>query len=705
MSKYQLIITEKPSQAQAYAAILGAKQRKEGYVEGNGYIVSWCYGHLVELASADTYGEQYSRWSRDTLPILPDRWQYKTSKGKAKQLAVLRELMNRADVDTIICATDAGREGELIFRLVYDYCKCKKPVQRLWISSMEDSAIREGFNALRPGAGYDNLYRSSLCRAHADWLVGINATRLFSCLYGQTLSVGRVQSPTLAMLVARESAINSFVSEPFYTPEIDTGDFTASGERLTDEEAAEAVRTSADGRDAHVLSIEKAKKTTAPPKLYDLTSLQREANRLFGYTAQQTLDYTQSLYEKKLVTYPRTDSQYLTSGMEVSLLALIQESVAILPFSADPEDFINTACVMNDAKVTDHHAIIPTMSVESADLDTLPAGERSILHMIAVRLLCAVASAHCYEAVTAVLECGGHQFVAKGRTVLHCGWKAIDNAFRAIQTSKLDEDGEEDSSALPELIEGQVFSTAIANVKEGKTSPSRRFTEDTLLSAMENAGAEDMPDDAERKGLGTPATRAATIEKLVKSDFVERKKKNLIPTQKGINLIAVLPDTVKSPLLTAEWEQMLKAVERGELEQTAFMDCIADMTRKLVADHPVPLPEYASLFAAPDKGVTKRDAPVGVCPRCGRDVVERQKGFFCSNRTCKFAIWKDNRFFAAKKKKLTKATVATLLKEGRIYFSDLHSAKTGKTYAAMILLDDTGGRVNFRLEFEGRNGK
>ena len=554
----KLVICEKPSQAQAYAAVLNAKKRQDGFLEGNGWIVSWCFGHLVELAAADAYGEQYKRWSRDTLPILPERWQYKTMKDKVKQLSVLRGLMNRSDVDGIVCATDAGREGQLIFQLVYDQCNCKKPIQRLWISSMEDSAVREGFAALRPGADYDNLYRSALCRARADWLVGINATRLFSCLYGSTLNVGRVQSPTLAMIVSREEAVRGFVSEPFYTPEIDCGQrdaahsFRAAGTRESSFEAAEAVRVAADGRDAVVLSVEKAKKIAAPPKLYDLTTLQREANRLFGFTAQQTLDYVQSLYEKKLCTYPRTDSRFLTSGMEDGLPSLIRETASVLSFVSGIDFPLNTKCVVNDKKVTDHHAIIPTMEMAKTDLSSLPAGERNILHMLTVRLLCAVAPAHSYEAVTAVLECGGHSFTVKGKAVLSDGWKAADTAFRATLKNKPDEESEEDDAALPKLSKGQVFPSVTASVKEGKTSPPRRYTEDTLLSAMETAGAEDMPDDAERKGLGTPATRAATIEKLIKSGFVERQKKNLIPTQKGINLIAVLPDSVKSPLLTAE---------------------------------------------------------------------------------------------------------------------------------------------------------
>ena len=703
-----LIITEKPSVAQSIGAVLNAKQRRNGYLEGGNWLISWCYGHLVELASAGAYGEQYKRWSYNTLPILPDVWKYTASDGKSKQLDVLRELMNRADVDCVVNACDAGREGELIFRLVYEQCKSKKPTQRLWISSLEDAAVREGFDRLRPGADFDNLYRAALCRARADYIVGINATRLFSCLYGVTLNVGRVQSPTLALIVEREIMVCSFISKPFYTPEIDCGEFTAYGEKFKDFEAADAVRSAADGQAAVVLSVEKQKKTAAPPKLFDLTGLQREANRLLGFTAQQTLDYTQSLYEKKLCSYPRTDSRYLTSDMEAWLPALVRASAAALPFPAGKDLSINASAVINNAGVNDHHGIIPTASISTTDLSSLPSGERDILYMIAVRLICAVGEKHSFEAVTAVLECGGHNFTARGRTVTADGWKTADNAFRSILKNKPEDDCEDDSAALPELDEGQIFEAVTASVKEGKTSPPRRYTEDTLLSAMETAGAEDFPDETERKGLGTPATRAATIEKLIKTGFVERQKKNLVPTTKGINLTAVLPEGIKSPMLTAEWEQKLMLVQKGELTDTAFMGGIAALTRELVAAHRIPAPEYAVLFAksAGNAKVANRDLCVGACPRCQSPVNESGKGFFCSNRSCKFVLWKDNRFFGAKKKKLDKKTAAALLSEGRVFFSDLYSEKSGKTYAATILLEDDGEKTNYKLEFEkGRDNK
>lgn len=695
----RLVIAEKPSVARAVAAVLGATAKKDGYLEGGGYLVSWCVGHLVELAQPDAYGEQYAKWRYADLPILPGQWQYVVPKDKKKQLAVLRELMKRPDVDAVVCATDAGREGELIFRLVYDYCKCKKPVKRLWISSMEDAAIREGFAALRDGADYERLYRAALCRAHADWLVGINATRLFSVLYGQTLNVGRVMTPTLALMVSREADILAFKKEPFYTPEIDCGGFTASGERLKDSAAAESIRAACDGGTATVLSVEKQKKTAQPPRLYDLTTLQRECNRLYGFTAQQTLDYLQSLYEKKLATYPRTDSQFLTEDMQATAGSIVNFLLLRMPFAKGASFTPNMKRVTDNSKVTDHHAVIPTAEIANADLDALPAGERDVLVLIAARLLCATAAPHVFEAVTAALDCAGHSFTAKGKTVLKDGWKAIDRAFRSTLKKKPDREDGEDEKALPDLAEGQRFEKVAASVREGQTKPPSRYTEDTLLSAMERAGAEDMPDDAERKGLGTPATRAATIEKLVKSGFVERQKKQLAPAQKGVSLITVLPDVVKSPALTAEWEAKLKQVERGELEAGAFMEGIAAMTRDLVKTYDKVLDEHKGLFTAP------QGEAVGVCPRCGQQVRESKKGFFCESRDCAFALWKDNRFFAAKKKTLTKVIAVALLTEGRVSMSGLHSEKTGKTYDAVVVLDDTGGKyVNFKLEFE-KGGK
>lgn len=699
----KLVIAEKPSVAMSLAAVLGATERKDGYLEGSGYLVSWCVGHLLELAQPEAYKEQYAKWRYEDLPILPENWKYEVPKDKKTQLALLCRLMKDKRVDSVVCATDAGREGELIFRLVYEYAGCNKPMERLWISSMEDAAIREGFDHLRPGSDYDKLYDAAVCRAGADWLIGINATRLFSVLYGVTLNVGRVMSPTLALLVQRESDIESFISKPFYVPEITCGGFTASGEKMTERSEAEKIRMVCDHNSAFVRSVEKQVKTIQPPRLYDLTTLQRECNRIYGYTAQQTLDYVQSLYEKKLATYPRTDSQYLTKDMQATAASLILWLRDNMPFGKGYAGEPDIDRVTDDSKVTDHHAIIPTVEIARTDLSELPSGERDVLTLLAVRLLCATTQANRFEAVTAILDCQGHTFTAKGKTILQSGWKEVERIHRMSIRQSETEHRENEDAALPVLKEGQTFETVSASLREGKTSPPKHYTEDTLLSAMETAGAEDMPEDAERKGLGTPATRAATLEKLVSAGFVQRKKKQLIPTEKGRNLIAVLPDNIKSPILTAEWESMLKQVEHGELSATSFMDQIADMSRTLVKEHTAPEERFVDLF--PSSRGTTHEA-VGVCPRCGAPVYEGKKGFFCDNRECSFALWKDNRFFSSKKKSITKSVAAALLKEGRISMSGLYSEKTGKTYDAEVILDDTGGKyVNFKLEFPVKKGR
>ncbi len=566
----RLILCEKPSVAKSVASVLGAEHRRSGFYEGNEQIVSWCVGHLVEPAPPEAYGERYGKWSAADLPIIPAEWKYYAAPDKSKQLDVLAILMNRLDIKTVVNACDAGREGQLIFQLVYEYCGCKKPVERLWISSMEDAAIREGFKSLRPGAEFDGLYRSALCRAQADWIVGINATRLYSCLYSAKLGVGRVQSPTLAMLTERSASIAGFKREKFYTVELNCGGFEASSGRMDDISAAEAIRAACDGGEAVITGVTQTEKSTAPPKLYDLTALQRECNRAHGYTAQQTLDYMQSLYEKKLATYPRTDSRYLTGDMAAGVTALVAAFAPGTP--------CDVSQVINPARVSDHHAVIPTAESAAADLSALPSGERAVWEMLKTRLVCAVGEPHRYLETAVTLTAGGTEFTAKGKTVLHNGWK--DTERPSV------EDAEKEPPPLPDIAEGLSLPVT-ASVKEGETSPPKHFTEDTLLAGMEAAGRSDMPDDVEHCGLGTPATRAGIIEKLVKSGFVERKKKNLIATDKAASLIHVLPDTLKSPALTAEWEQKLTQVERGEISAADFMDDIEDMIRSLVADNTV----------------------------------------------------------------------------------------------------------------------
>ena len=570
----KLVIAEKPSVAQSLAAVLGATERKDGYLSGNGWLVSWCVGHLIELAQPEAYGEQYAKWRYEDLPILPAAWKYEVSNDKKKQFRILRELMNDSDVEAVVCATDAGREGELIFRLVYNYAKCKKPIYRLWISSMEDTAIRDGFEHLRPGNDYDLLYTSALCRAGADWIVGINATRLFSVLYGGTLNVGRVMTPTLALLVQRELDIKSFQSTPFYIPEITCGGFTASGEKYNELPKPRQYK-GRDGKPAAVQKVERQKKTVYPPRLYDQPTLRKgDVTVCMDLPHSRRFDYLQSLYEKKLATYPRTDSQYITEDMQATVGSLALWLWQNMPFSDGSNTAPELERIINNSKVTDHHAILPTVEIAHTDLSSLPAGEKDVLLLLAARLLCATAQPHYFETVIATLESESHVFTAKGKTVLQDGWKGIERAFRSGLKQKDTQEDEDSAVCLPELKEGQVFSSVAAGIREGKTSPPKHYTEDSLLAAMETAGSEDMPEDAERKGLGTSATRAAILEKLVASGFAERKKKQLLPSEKGFHLIAVLPDVIKSPALTAEWESKLKQVERGELSADSFMDGI-----------------------------------------------------------------------------------------------------------------------------------
>ena len=697
---HKLVIAEKSSVAHSLAAVIGATARKDGYLEGNGWRVSWCVGHLAGLADADSYDPKYAKWRYDDLPILPVDWQMTVGKDKKKQFDVLKKLMNAPDVTEVVNACDAGREGELIFRSVYELAGCQKPMKRLWISSMEDSAIREGFANLRPGAEYDGLRDAALCRAKADWLVGINATRLFSVLYHRTLNIGRVMSPTLALIVQREAEIDGFKPVPFYTVTLELPGFTVAGERMKDKAAAEQLQSACQSAVATVKQVERKDKSEKPPALYDLTTLQRDANRLLGYTAQQTLDYLQNLYEKKLCTYPRTDSRYLTSDMAEGLPVLVNLVANAMTFRKGIAISCDADAVINDKKVTDHHAVIPTRNIQNADLSGLPVGERAVLELVALRLLCAVAQPHTYAETSVTVECAGVEFSAKGRTVKHPGWRALDAAYCANLKNTPEPDKETESKALPELTEGQSLPLSGTVVKEGKTSPPKHFTEDTLLSAMETAGKEDMPEDAERKGLGTPATRAGILEKLVSAGFLERKKSKkivqLMPSHDAVSLITVLPEQLQSPLLTAEWEYRLGEIECGELPPEDFMAGISAMLRELVGTYQV-IKGTEYLFSPPRE-------VVGRCPRCGGEVAEMQKGFFCQNEACRFAIWKNNKWWAAKKKQPTKVVVAALLKDGRARLTGCYSEKTGKTYDATVVLEDDGQYVSFRLEFDRQKG-
>ena len=690
----KLVLAEKPSVAMSLSKVIGADQRGDGYMEGNGYLVSWCVGHLVELSQPEAYDEKYAKWKYDDLPILPEHWQYQVSASTKKQFGILKKLMQRKDVESLICATDAGREGELIFRLVYHQCGCKKPVERLWISSMEDSAIREGFQKLRPGTEYDALYEAALCRERADWIVGINATRLFSCLYGQTLNVGRVMTPTLAMVVMRDAAIRAFKPEPFYSAELKFRDFQAGGERMKEKaEAEKLVAECCQAGSAIITKVEQKEKSEKPPALFDLTSLQREANRQLGFTAQQTLDYTQALYEKKLVTYPRTDSRYLTDDMAPlvpELVSVIQQSFQI---QADVPAPVNAAQVINSKKVTDHHAIIPTKTAASYDISSLPSGEQAILTMLAVRLICAVGTPCLYAETVVEAECAGQKFRTKGKTATDIGWRRY--------AGKPSEEAEKNAEAgdLPELSEGMTLELARVDLKEGKTSPPKRFTEDLLLSAMESASSDEFPAGVERKGIGTPATRAAIIEKLVQKGFIERrgdrKTKFLCSTDKGNALVTVVPEQIQSPSMTADWEEKLLKMEHGEYDSDAFMGEISSMVSGLVKTYEAV--KGADVLMQPERKV------IGSCPACGSDVCETAKGWFCRDKGCKFALWKENRFFQTLGKQMTEELAKQLVNQGKARLIHCYSKKSGRYYDTTVYVE-TGedGAAAFKLEFGGK---
>ena len=604
-----LIIGEKPNVGRAISSVIGANNTQKGYTEGNGYIVSWCVGHLVGLKYPNDYGNGWDqKWSFSQLPMIPEKWQFRVTDSTKAQYELLKNLMNRVDVSEIVCATDADREGECIFRYVYNMANCKKPVKRLWVSSLEESAIRKALTTMKPMSAYDNLFNAGYARARADWLVGMNGSRLFSVRYGGKLNIGRVQTPTLAMIVQRDAEVNGFIKQKYYTADLNCGGFILSSARIDDENVADTLVSACDGKSVTISSVKREVKTDKAPKLYDLTTLQREANKAFGYTAQQTLDYTQSLYEGKLVTYPRTDSQYLSDDMAQTALDVAKLCDTYFGFGISHTPDISK--VINNAKVSGHHAIIPTSGIATADLSSLPTGEKNILTLIATKLICATAPAHKYEAVKLTGICNGTEFTATGRTVLEMGWKAY-----VKQSNKKNEE-----KALPAVTEGQTF-TAAASKGEYFTSPPKPYTEDTLLSAMERAGNEDYDEDTEKKGLGTPATRAATIEALVKNGYVERVGKQLRATDKGKELIAVVPDEVKSPKLTAQWETRLQQVEHGDYSEVSFMQDIERFVKAMCSNYGV-RDESVSL-------ASQYHEPIGKCPKCGGDIIGGKYGFYC----------------------------------------------------------------------------
>ena len=702
----ELVIAEKPSVAQSIAAVLGATQRKDGYLEGNDYLVSWCVGHLVELAQPESYEEAWKKWSYESLPIIPQEWQHEVKSDTKAQYQILKKLMHDDRVDAVVCATDAGREGELIFRLTYNMAGCRKPMKRLWISSMEESAIRDGFHNLRPGSDYDNLYHSALCRQEADWLVGINGTRLFTVLYGgKALKVGRVQTPTLAMLVDRESKIMNFKKEAYYIAHIMGNGLDAVSEHISDKAEAERTAGACENGQAHVTSVVKEEKWVAPPKLYDLTTLQRDANRLFGFTAKQTLEYTQSLYEKKLVTYPRTDSQYLSDDMYGTARNVIEAIFNPLLFEQNIMFNPDIKRILNSKKVTDHHAIIPTMEIIKQDLKAIPESEMKILSLCANRLLCATGEKHIYNSTKAVITCNNTVFKVSGKEVWKNGWKEFEDFFKNSYKTAEDKSDAEEEKKLPELREGMMIAVEQTKVSEHFTQPPKHYTEDSLLSAMERAGAEDMGDEVERKGLGTPATRADIIEKLVKDGFVKREKKQMIPTEDGMKLVTILPDVVKSPKLTADWENELTLVSKGEVDAEQFMSGIEAMVTDLVKTYHSVSDEQKAMFGTGKGG----QEVLGKCPKCGADVVKGKFGAYCTGK-CGMNVGK------ALGVTLSDTQVKSLLQGKKILVKGLKGKKG--SYDAYLIPESIeefsytkdgkeikGFQYKFKMEFSQKAGK
>ena len=662
-----------------YSAVLGVKGRQEGYLEGRGYLISWCFGHLWGLADAVAYDPKYKKWDQSDLPILPTTWQYQLLPGSQKQMALLRRLMDREDVTEIVNACDPGREGELIFRNVYNLAQCTKPMLRLWVSSMEDEAIREGFAHLRPGLAFNGVYEAALCRAQADWLVGINATRLFSTAYHRTLVIGRVISPTLSMVVNREQEIAGHKPETFYKVAIQCAGLTAVTEKM-DKAQAEALASQCAGQTAVVEELRETEQVRTAPALLDLTALQRLANKQLGYTAQQTLDYAQSLYEKKLLTYPRTDSRYLTEDMADGVPDLAQLCAAIT--EEDPPEAILAGQVCCNGKVTDHTALLPTRSAGAADLSVLPAPELKLLQLVAHQVLLAVSPPWVRQEAEVTLSCGGARFTVKGTVTTQPGW-------RRYQPSE--------EKALPQLTQGQELAVEEAEVKEGVTKPPAHYTEASLLAAMEQAGRQDQPEDAQRRGIGTAATRAGILERLVNQGFLQRVKgkdgqaATLIPAQSGSALAAILPEPLRSPQLTAQWEWSLQKIEDGLLEPEGFLSEVQEMVKGLVADF-APVEDTEYLFPS-------NRPVVGTCPRCGREVTESPKGFFCENPRCRFALWRDNRFFTNKQFSLTKEKAQALLQRGEVFAEHLYSEKTGSYYDATIVLDTSAPVPRYFLKY------
>lgn len=692
-----LVISEKPSVSQSIAKVLGAYKREDGYLQGKDCIVSWCLGHLTEYAAPDVYDEKYHKWNYEDLPIIPKEWKLFVSETKQDQFEVLKTLLNRSDFDYVVNACDAGREGELIFRRVYELSGSNIPVKRLWISSMEDRAIINGFENLRDGKEYDHLFESAVCRAKADWLIGMNATRAFTSKYYKRLIVGRVQTPTLVMLVDRQKQICDFEKKSYYKVVLQADDFLIESDAYEDEEEALALKKACEDDEIEVRKVERIQKTSAPPKLYDLTTLQREANRIFGYTAQETLKELQELYEDKLITYPRTDSQYITEDMEGTLRDLVTGLSGAFFFLENHVSENRVERTVNNEKVTDHHAILPTKEAMKADLSGLSVKKKNLFCLLGQRVAQAVAGDCIYDEIVVEAWCGNHVFQAKGSTIVEAGYKKIEDTFSNLFKKEKAEKQKNGVSIPINIAEGDRFHHADTKVEKRFTSPPKPFSEDTLLSAMENAGKKEFDKETEKKGIGTPATRAGIIEKLVTSGYAYRKGKQICPTEDGIQMIAVIPDYLKSASMTAEWENQLLAMEKGEVESDRFMEGIKNLiTMVLNGCDSVPESERQR-FRSTDS--------IGTCPVCGSLMFESQKNFYCSDKDCNFALWKENRYLESMRTKIDKRMAAELLKNGRVFCRNLYSEKKKKTFEAELVLQIKDGRANFGLEFPKINHK
>lgn len=693
-----LVIAEKPSVAQSYAKNLSAYKKQDGYMEGENCLVSWCLGHLAEYARPEEYDERYAKWQFDDLPIIPEKWKLQVSADKKKQFSVLKDLMNREDIEYLVNGCDAGREGELIFQRVYDLSGCRKPVRRLWISSMEDEAIRNGFHEMKDAGFYSNLCMAAVCRAQADWLIGMNATRAYTTKYYKKLVVGRVQTPTLAMLTERQDRIEHFQKETFYRVELTDGKLVAVSENITNKADAELLAALCDGSEAIITELKREQKKVSPPKLYDLTSLQREANRYFGFTAKKTLDLLQELYEEKLVTYPRTDSRFVTEDMIGTVEELAEKMPLMLPFVEYGQLGHNIKRVVNNAKVSDHHAILPTKEAVEKGIKDLPVDKKNLMILIGQQVLQAVGEDYLYEQTDVTVNCQKNEFTARGKTAVQMGFKDVEKAFRShcVKTEK------EDSDRQLEIPYGyqkgmQLFSVK-AETSIHYTSPPKSFNEDTLLAAMETAGNKEFDEKTEKKGLGTPATRASTIEKLVASGYAQRKGKQIIPTAEGRELIRVMPENLKSAGLTAEWENRLLLMERGELNGEQFMDDIVAMLEEILNGcRKIPEEERNRFQTAKEL--------IGKCPVCGSDIFEGKRNFYCSNRQCDFALWKDNRFLEGMEKKLDKKMAKELLDKACTHIKGLYSKKKDSKFDADLLMTLENGKPKFHLEFPKRKHK